>query len=134
MANITNRSHQWQLALEQPFDFSDFATAATIANIAPKLPMGAMVLSARMVIETVFNGTTPTLGVGITGTTGKYIATAAVLTATGLVAGATVTGIPLASEETLVLTPNAGAIASTAGKGRVVIEYVVAGRGNEVYP
>lgn len=130
MTQVTNRMHQWQLALEQPFDFQDFA--GTIV-LAPKLPMGAMVLQARLVVETIFNGSTPTLSVGISGTTTKYV-NAASLASTGLVAGATVTGIPLANEETLVFTPNAGAIASTAGKGRLVIEYIVAGKGHEVYP
>lgn len=134
MSNVTNRMHQYSLTLEQAFDFSDFASAAAIAAIAPKLPTNAMVQSAKLTVETIFNGTTPTLGVGILGNTGKYVATSAVLTATGTVAGATQSGIPLAAEETLLLTPNAGAIASTAGKGRIVIEYVVAGRGNEAQP
>ncbi len=129
--STTNRMHQWQLSLEQPFNWEDFADNPVL--LAPKLPMGAMVLRCSIIVETVFNGTTPSLSVGLSGTTTKY-ANAVSLGATGVIAGATTTGIPLAAEETLLLTPNAGAIASTAGKGRVYIEYIVAGKGHEVYP
>lgn len=132
MTNVTNRMHQWQMALEQPFDFQDFAGTITLA---PKLPMGAMVLSVRIIVETVFNGgAASSLSVGIAGTTTKYANAVDLDAATGIVAGATATGIPLASEETLVFTPSANAIASTAGKGRLVIEYIVAGKGNEAQP
>lgn len=132
--NNTNRMHQYSLWLEQPFNFEDFASAAAIANLAPKLPVGAMVLQTKIVVETVFNGgAASSLSVGITGTTTKYANAVDLDAATGIVAGATATGIPLAAEETLVFTPSANAIASTAGKGRVLIEYIVAGRGNEVH-
>jgi hypothetical protein len=134
-ANVTSRMHQYSLFLDQPFNFEDFADADAIANLAPKLPVGAMVLQTRVIVETVFNGgAASTLSVGIAGSTAKYASAVDLDAATGIVAGATATGIPLTAEETLVLTPSANAIASTAGKGRVVIEYIVAGRGNEVYP
>ena len=135
MTNVTSRMHQWQSALVQPFDYTDFASAALIAAIAPKLPMGAMVLSTKVVVTTQFNGgASSTLSVGISGSTTKYANAVDIDAATGVVAGATATGIPLASEETLVLTPSANAIASTAGAGYIVIEYVVAGKGDMVYP
>jgi hypothetical protein len=130
--NVTQTMHQYPLVLEQPFNYEDFAVSPVA--LAPKLPVGAMVLSTKIVVETVFNGgAASTLSVGIEGATTKYANAADLDAATGVVAGATATGIPLSSEETLLLTPSANAIASTAGKGRVVIEYIVAGRGNEVH-
>lgn len=130
MSNVTNKGHQGTLYLEQAFDFQDFANSPV--KLGPRLPVNAIVLSTKVITETVFNGTTPTLSVGITGTTAKY-ASAASLGTVALVAGATVTGTPLSAEETLLLTPNAGAIASTAGKGRVLVEYIVVGRMNEIH-
>jgi hypothetical protein len=131
--NNTNTMHQYSLWLEQPFNYEDFATAATIAAIAPKLPVGAIVLQTRILVETVFNGgAASSLSVGIAGTTTKYANAVDLDAATGLIAGATATGIPLTAEEVLVLTPSANAIASTAGKGRILIEYIRVGRGNEV--
>ena len=133
MANVTNTMHQWQMYLEQPFDFAD--AAITPCKLTPKLPMGAMVLSARVVVETVFNGgAASTISVGISGNTTKYVNAADIDAATGIVAGATTSGIPLASEETLLFTFSANAQASTAGKGRVIVEYIVAGKGNEAQP
>lgn len=133
MTNPTNRMHQYQMALEQAFDFTDAAINPCV--LAPKLPMGAMVLSTRVIVETQFNGgAASSLSVGIAGSTTKYANAVDLDAATGIVNGATATGIPLANEETLLFTFSANAIASTAGKGRVVIEYLVAGRGNEAQP
>lgn len=133
MANVTNRMHQYQMALEQAFDFSDAAVVP--CALAPKLPMGAMVTGARIAVETQFNGgASSTVSVGISGNTTKYVNVADIDAATGVVAGATVTSIPLVSEETLLFTFSANAQASTAGKGRLIIEYIVAGRGNEAQP
>lgn len=133
MANVTNRMHQYQMALEQPFDFADAAVVPSV--LAPKLPMGAMVLSARVIVETAFNGgAAATVSVGISGNTTKYVNAADLDAATGIVAGAATSGIPLANEETLLFTFSANAQASSAGKARLVIEYIVAGRGNEAQP
>lgn len=133
MANRTNTMHQWVLALEQPFDFQDAAAGGT--HLKPKLPMGAIVRRINVIVDTAFNGgAASSLSVGIAGSTTKYANAVDLDAATGTIAAATPSGIPLAEEETLVFTFSANAIASTAGKGRLVIEYLVAGRGNEVYP
>ncbi|MGA0610096.1 hypothetical protein [Caldimonas sp. KR1-144] len=131
MSNMTNVGRQYALFLEQAFDFEDLAAAPV--KLAPKLPVGAIVLSTRVITETIFNGATPTLDVGVAGSLAKY-ANDASLAAAAVVNGAAVTGTPLTAEETIVLTPNAGAAASTAGKGRVVVEYIVVGRANEMLP
>lgn len=133
MANRTNTMHQWVLALEQAFDFQDAASGG--AHLKPKLPMGAIIRRINVVVETVFNGgAASSVSVGIAGNTTKYANAVDLDAATGTVAAATPTGIPLAEEETLLFTFSANAIASTAGKGRLVIEYIVAGRGNEAQP
>lgn len=131
MANNTNVQRQYVLTMEQAFDFEDFAFSPV--RIAPKLQAGAILIAPpRIVVDVAFNGSTPTLSIGILGSTTKYATTLA-LTA-GTLTGAAVTGTALTAEETLLLTPNAGAIASTAGRGRFIFEYIVVNRGNEVNP
>lgn len=132
MSNTTNKGHQWPLYLEQAFDFQDLA--ASPVALGPKLPVNAVVLSTKVIVETVFNGgAASTLSVGISGSTTKYANAVDLDAATGVLAGATPSGAPLTSEETLLFTASANAAASTAGKGRVLIEYIVVGRMNEIH-
>ena len=81
-------------------------------------------------VETAFNGTTPTLAVGRAGATTQYVA-AASLAAVGVVAFTGGFGIK-ASGETVIMTPSQ--LLSTAGKGRLVLEYIIAGRSKEIQP
>ena len=133
MTNRTNRGRQEILALEQVFDFSDLNLVAAGVAIAPapKLPVGAIVVMTQLHIETAFNGTTPTISVGRVGALTQYFN--ATSGAAGVTNGSTGLGIK-ASGETLQISGNAGAVASTAGKGRLVIEYMIEGKADEVQP
>lgn len=134
MSNIINSGRQYTLTIEQPFDFQDLATANLTGGkvkFKPKLPVGAIPLRGSVVVTTTFNGSTPTLAVAGETTSTTYVAAAS------LVAGnvaLTVTPTKLGSGDVIALTPNAGAQASTAGAGILIMEYLISGRGHEAQP
>lgn len=128
MTNPVNRGRQEVLALEQEFDFTDLTVATSL--VTAKLPVNAIVLRGAVHVETAFNGTTPTLAVGKVGATTQYVAAASLATV-GVVALTAGFGIK-ATGEKVILTPSQ--TASTAGKGRLVIEYLIAGRAGENQP
>lgn len=89
------------------------------------LPKGAVVVGGS-ISTSVTCGSTATIALGITGTTGKYRA-AATLTNTTLAAIAIPHAAliePLAAEEEVVIT-NAAASLPAAGTMKVIIEYVM---------
>lgn len=131
MANIINRGRQWELTAEQVFDFSDLA--ASPSGVTVKLPVNAIYTGGVMFVETAFNGTTPTVSLGTSGGSATAYLAATSVSSVGATALSLNTGIK-ASGDTITITPNAGAIASTAGKGRLLIKYIIADRSNEVQP
>ena len=105
----------------------------TIDRSAARLPAGAYVISATLLVDTLFVGATATLDIGTfkasDGTAldiDGFVAAAAVAT---LTAGADIAGAgaqigTIIAEDTYVMaTYNTAAF--TAGKGRCVIEYVM---------
>jgi hypothetical protein len=86
-----------------------------------------------MFVETLFNGSTPTVSLGTDGGSATAYLGATSVGATGATALVLNTGLK-ATGDKITITPNAGATASTAGKARLVIEYIVAGRAEEVQP
>ena len=88
------------------------------------LPANAVVLMVRVIIDVAFNGA-PTLSIGVSGTTSKYMgATDVVLTeATGTVFEVTPSSIANGSTENLIATYAAGA--ASVGSARIIVDYVI---------
>lgn len=129
MSNLLNTGRQTRLIAEQAIDFQDLASGAAAAKVAMGMPIGAIVLGGGVIVETPWNsGTTATIAVGETGTPGKF--------ATGLdlkTAGyKPLTGLGVASAGPAIFTLTEAGAAATAGKGRVIVEYMIIGRANEV--
>jgi hypothetical protein len=130
MSNLTNRGRQWPLVLEQVIDYTDFNGVTTTSDVQPELPQGAVVLSGGIFVETAF-GAGAAADVGVSGTGALYLNDVD-LNSLGYTAIAT-TGLGLkASGETILFTPDTEAKAATAGKARLILTYVIAGRSNEV--
>lgn len=86
------------------------------------LPKGAIIKGVYMDVTTAFNGTTPTLAIGTTGTADKYLA-ATTIAVTGLTVGASAAlDTRLAVTEDLIFTLESSD--NTEGEVEVYIEYV----------
>lgn len=130
MSNATTHGRQWPLVLEQVFDFTDVAGVTTTSAVQPKLPQGAVVTGGGIFVETAF-GTGAAADIGTSGSAALYFSGVDLNTLgyTAIAAG----GLGLkASGETIVITPDTETKAATAGKARLVINYIIAGRATEV--
>jgi len=97
-----------------------FNSSATINTI--NLPIGSSIIDARLYVDTVFDGT-PTLSVGVSGDTSKYVSTSDIdLTSAG--AYPVITN-PLAAttEESVIISYSSGS--ATAGSARLLLVYGV---------
>ena len=89
------------------------------------LPANAIVDEVEVIVDTQFNGTAPTLAVGIAGTTSKYMAA----TGNSLKADAGSRYVahpnhaPLGTEEAIIITLNADS--SSAGSARVLVTFSI---------
>lgn len=103
-------------------------TALAFGSTSPvsmfTLPANAVVEEVRVIIDTAFNGT-PTLSIGVSGTTSKYMAATQVdLTATATTIFAVSPGITAnGSSESLIATYSAGS--ASAGAARIEVDYVI---------
>lgn len=90
------------------------------------LPANAVVKTVTVIIDTPFNGA-PSLSIGITGTTAKYMpATSVDLTAAAKTSFESHPDeIPVGSVEALIATYSAGG--ATAGAARILVDYVIPG-------
>jgi hypothetical protein len=88
------------------------------------LPSGAVITAVRVVVDTPFNGA-PSLSVGITGTTSKYMSSTQVdLTADAKTVFEVEPGEPApGGAENLIATYAAGG--ATAGSARILVDYVI---------
>lgn len=95
-----------------------------------KLPAGAAVIDAGVIITTAFAGGTPqTLDIGVTGTAGGF-ASALTLTAKGVIkaAGMATSAVAYQTADTsAIATLSAGATPS-AGAGYAYVSYIIANR------
>jgi hypothetical protein len=135
MSNRINVGRQYTLVVEQPFDYTDLLTAALSGGkvkFKPKLPANAIPLRGQVVVLAAFNGTTPTLDVAGE-TSGATYATAADLATVGTVALTVVPSV-LGSGDLIAMTPDAGVQTATQGKGILIMEYLISGRGQEAQP
>lgn len=105
-----------------------YTTAGTYT--VGKLPAGAAVIDAGVVVTTAFAGGTPqTLDIGISGDTTDF-ASAIVLTAAGIIVAdekATASKAYMSADTDVIATLSAGATPS-AGAGHVYVTYIVTGR------
>lgn len=122
-------ARQYPLFAEQSFDFTQLADTA-VPVTAIKLPYGAQIIGGAVIVDTAFNtGTSAVLDVG-DATTGNRYKNDVDLKAVGLTA-LVPTGYVSDGAELLV-TPVLVGGAATAGKVRVQVQYVIAGRAHEV--
>lgn len=102
-------------------------TALAFGSASPltlfTLPANAVIFRVRIIVDTAFNGTTPQVTIGISGTTAKYTAAADcdLKTAGEYVIEPGVA--PVGSTENLIATYTASG--SSVGAARIVIEYAV---------
>ena len=86
-------------------------------------PAGSKLPEVRVYVDTAFNGTNPSLSIGITGTTSKYGSTGQVdLTAVGVYVWDPGVDVVVGAEN-LIATYSSGS--STAGAARIEVDYVV---------
>lgn len=105
-------------------DTTSLAFGATSPVTMFTLPANAVVKSVKVVIDTAFNGT-PSLSIGISGTTSKYMgATQIDLTATAGTVFEVDPGLAaVGSTESLIATYSAGS--ASAGAARILVDYVI---------
>jgi len=94
------------------------------------IPTGAVVLRASTVIGTVFNGTTPTIGLGVaaSGVTLAALAGGPITTLgpNAITLAASAVPGPVAADTDIYVTWGSGA-GNSAGNGVVVVEYAIPG-------
>lgn len=90
------------------------------------LPINAVISQIAVIVDTAFNGTGPSISVGITGSTSKFmIAGASDLTTVGRYSTSAVEAVaPSGSTQVVLLTFNVGT-GATAGSARVLTTYSV---------
>ena len=104
-----------------------------VAVPAIDLPYGARLLAAEVVVDTAFNaGTSIALAVGDS-TNGSRYGSVANLNTTGRSA-LTPTGYVSTDGAAVTVTPTITGATPTAGSARLAIQYVIAGRADEVQP
>jgi hypothetical protein len=99
-----------------------FGTASPITML--NLPANAVVLNVSVIVDTPFNGT-PSLSIGISGSTSKYMPSTQIdlTAAAGTLFSADPGLIPVGSIEAIIGTYAAGG--ATAGAGRMLVEYAI---------
>jgi hypothetical protein len=98
-----------------------FGTTSPLSLLT--LPVNAVVMFVKVIIDTAFNGT-PSLSVGISGTTSKYAGTTDVdLTDQGSEFEISPGLVPVGTTEALIATYAAGG--ASAGAARILIGYVI---------
>jgi hypothetical protein len=111
--------------LRRTFTFDMAALVSTNGLPIGALEAGTIPLHVQAYVETAFNGTTPTLDVGVPGTVAGFAATAGIAPgATGFKGSltGTLTGIPLAANT--VVYVKQGGTGQTTGKATVVLTFV----------
>lgn len=131
MPNATlrlNSGRQYPMIGVQEFDFTHVAdTGVSVAAV--KLPTNATVIGGELIVDTAWNtGTTATASVGDAANPSRYGSNLDLKT-TGRKA-LSPTGF-LGDGSDVVVTPALAGTAATAGKARLVVQYIVANRAHE---
>jgi len=106
----------------------DLTFASGTTTVIGGLPAGAMVTGIVVVVSTLFNGTTPTITVGIIDATGAatatyYVSSGISLAAAGVIAGTlAATALPLATNSQVTVTRSE--TGSAAGVAKVIVRFV----------
>lgn len=85
------------------------------------IPAGSVVTSVNLLVDKVYDGTTPTADIGIVGATTLYADDLALDTA-GVTAGAGGTGVYYTEDTEIVVIPTISG--ATKGSVKVIVEYV----------
>jgi len=99
----------------------------TIADITAsgkaiaQLPIGTRILSVNVTVDEVFNGTTNTITLGVTGTTTKFHSSFSLAS----IAGANSTRQHTTAETTAAVLLTIAAAGATTGKATVTIDYAL---------
>jgi hypothetical protein len=129
MAVVTTSERQWPLTAEASFDFDDYTSGVAFAVV--DVPAGAIVVGGYVMVTTAWDSaTSSTLQVGDGGSASRYdpsdvdmkAATGKQIVPSGYV-------YPTKDTIDIEIT-DVGA--PSAGVAKVVIEYIIEGRGNEV--
>lgn len=131
MSNLKNNARQYLLVAMQDFDFQDSLNgSATSLELA--LPTNSIVVGGGVLVETPWNSaTSAALAVGVNG--GSGLVAAANLKAAGytpFVVGAAFLANYNGGNARMTLT-EVGA-AATQGKGKLVVQYIIVDRVNEI--
>ena len=129
MAITAPDTRQWALVATVDFSFADFVSG--VGQVACALPQNAVVTGGAIIIDTAFNGSVSVgAEVGDVGVVARYLGATSVLS-TGLTA-LVPTGYAVENANRDVLIEiTEGGTASSAGAGRLQVEYVVEGRATE---
>lgn len=131
MPNATlrlNPGRQYPLVAIQEFDYTHVADNIVQVQMV-KLPVGAVVTGGELIVDTAWNtGTSASLSIGDTTNGARYGATLDLKT-TGRKA-LTPTGYVSDGAEVMA-TPVLSGTAATAGKARLILQYVIGGRAHE---
>lgn len=125
-----NFGRQYVLSATQAIDFSELANGS--AEIVLDVRPGTRVVGGFLLVDTVWDGTTPTLNLGDGGDPNRYSASAVNLAALGATA-LDVTGYKYAESDTIDGTLSVTGT-PTQGAATLVVNYIIDGRSNEVEP
>ena len=121
------------VAVQISFDAVDRTNTARALGeyIAGVLPKGAIIKSAYLDVTEAFNGTLPTIMVGVTSDKDEYFVATAV-SSTGVTKGTLGLDLKTTVAEDLYITYG-GSTTSTAGKATVYIEYIDTAARREIF-
>lgn len=125
---IRNSDRQYPLTAIVDFTLSDLTAGTAVPAV--DLPQGAVVVGGELIIDTAFDSaTSDTISVGDGGSAGRY-GNAVDVQSAGRTA-LTLTGYKYTAVDTIDLTYAQSGAAASNGAGRLIVQYVVDGRGNE---
>lgn len=142
MNTTQSAGRQFALTAIQDFAASDITggglqsntQAATLVAIGVKLPNNCILKACGILVETAFSGsgvTAATAVLGVTGTLNKFTSSALDLTATGYHAGSAAY-VPEYDGADMIMTPTVTGGTLSAGAGKIIAEYVITHRVNEI--
>lgn len=138
MANVSialNHGRQNALVVDQTVNFDQIADTGVAVNVV-KLPMGAIITGGYITVVTANNiGTSQ--AILLTGAGAALVAAQDGKAAAGASTAFTAASCgknPLTTSGYVTLTPTNVGTAATAGAVRVVVEYIIEGRGTEAQP
>lgn len=129
MANMQSRERQYPLYAVQDFDFTDLVNGSA-AGLKVSLPPNSIVVGGSLIVDTAWNSSTSaTLALALQG--GATLLTATNLKATGVTQLTTPVAVNYGGADVTLTLAEAGT-ATTQGKGKVLIQYVVVGKSSEI--